>query len=198
MSLKRSLVLALLLTGILAGFAYADGARYWTNYPYGVRAWNLIFPAPPARELYQDSSTALDIQDVQCDGKKIEPEIEPLVGYPITATIENREGAPIYQCSLGFFECWDDLNDHPKPDSFYKMRHFHLPETAQTVSVRYRIRFPGGTSSDQMKITFVASERNTMVLVPPHQPNQALEPTSTAVTPPASAGDRASGARGSP
>jgi hypothetical protein len=30
------------------------------------------------------------------------------------------------------------------------------------------------------------------------EPNQALEPTSTAVTPPASAGDRASGARGSP
>jgi hypothetical protein len=30
------------------------------------------------------------------------------------------------------------------------------------------------------------------------KPNQALEPTSTAVTPPASAGDRASGARGSP
>ena len=29
-------------------------------------------------------------------------------------------------------------------------------------------------------------------------PNQALEPTSTAVTPPADAGDRASGARGSP
>jgi len=29
-------------------------------------------------------------------------------------------------------------------------------------------------------------------------PNQALEPTSTAVTPPASAGDRASGTRGSP
>jgi hypothetical protein len=31
----------------------------------------------------------------------------------------------------------------------------------------------------------------------PTQPNQALEPTSTAVTPPASAGDRASGTRGS-
>jgi hypothetical protein len=30
------------------------------------------------------------------------------------------------------------------------------------------------------------------------EPNQALEPTSTAVTPPASAGDRASGTRGSP
>jgi hypothetical protein len=30
------------------------------------------------------------------------------------------------------------------------------------------------------------------------KPNQALEPTSTAVTPPADAGDRASGARGSP
>ena len=29
-------------------------------------------------------------------------------------------------------------------------------------------------------------------------PNQALEPTSTAVTPPADAGDRASGTRGSP
>ena len=29
------------------------------------------------------------------------------------------------------------------------------------------------------------------------EPNQALEPTSTAVTPPASAGDRASGTRGS-
>jgi hypothetical protein len=31
-----------------------------------------------------------------------------------------------------------------------------------------------------------------------NEPNQALEPTSTAVTPPASAGDRASGTRGSP
>jgi len=30
------------------------------------------------------------------------------------------------------------------------------------------------------------------------KPNQALEPTSTAVTPPADAGDRASGTRGSP
>ena len=30
------------------------------------------------------------------------------------------------------------------------------------------------------------------------EPNQALEPTSTAVTPPAVAGDRASGTRGSP
>jgi len=30
-----------------------------------------------------------------------------------------------------------------------------------------------------------------------HLPNQALEPTSTAVTPPADAGDRASGTRGS-
>ena len=30
------------------------------------------------------------------------------------------------------------------------------------------------------------------------EPNQALEPTSTAVTPPADAGDRASGTRGSP
>ena len=30
------------------------------------------------------------------------------------------------------------------------------------------------------------------------RPNQALEPTSTAVTPPADAGDRASGTRGSP
>jgi len=30
------------------------------------------------------------------------------------------------------------------------------------------------------------------------EPNQALEPTSTAVTPPANAGDRASGTRGSP
>ena len=32
----------------------------------------------------------------------------------------------------------------------------------------------------------------------PSAPNQALEPTSTAVTPPAIAGDRASGTRGSP
>ena len=37
----------------------------------------------------------------------------------------------------------------------------------------------------------------TMVYIYKRWPNQALEPTSTAVTPPADAGDRASGTRGS-
>ena len=36
------------------------------------------------------------------------------------------------------------------------------------------------------------------IYAPKTEPNQALEPTSTAVTTPASAGDRASGTRGSP
>jgi hypothetical protein len=43
-----------------------------------------------------------------------------------------------------------------------------------------------------------AKDRDRLIILSRERPNQAAEPTRTTGTPPADAGDRASGARGSP
>jgi hypothetical protein len=48
------------------------------------------------------------------------------------------------------------------------------------------------------QFTFVCDDDAVSIDISGNAPNQAAEPTRTAVTPPADAGDRASGARGSP
>lgn len=138
---------------------------YYFNFPQHATNWRLLLPAPFASTVYSDSKVAVDLQSVICDRTELRAEIAPPSEPPRTKSIISAApGRIVYEFTLGFFESWVSLK---KSDALYELKHFYVPEDARIIDVRYKIRFPDGSTSELLRAIFVASDQDAQFVVLP-------------------------------
>jgi hypothetical protein len=176
--MKRSLHVLVLLIGIIGFTANSSadaGKGYFFNCPGKTVTWRIMFPCPNAKKVFLYTPTAVDILSVVCDGKPIIPELLPVVERPNPATGNADGQTVVYQTTSGFFfACWNDLQDKP---AHPKLRHFRIPKDAKLITVKYRIRFPDGSNSEELSVCFGATEEEEDLLMLPNSDYPYKEPT---------------------
>lgn len=142
--------------GLISTLMGDDSCPLWVTVPAGSNQWRIILPAPPARRVYANSMSAVDIKTVICDGCAIKPEESvPMMGV-VLSTVDVKSGSVVYQFSQGFFECWSDLKADPATT---RMRRYEIPKNFGTIFVEYVVRYPDGSRSKCETVAFVASDQ---------------------------------------
>jgi hypothetical protein len=166
--MKRSLYVLALFIGIIGFTAKSSadaGKGYFFNCPGKTVTWRIMFPCPDAKKVFLYTPTAVDILSVVCDDKPIVPELLPVVERPNHATGDADGQTVVYQTALGFFVCWNTLQDEA---GYQKLRHFRIPKDTKLITVKYRIRFPDGSTSENLTVCFGATEEEEDLLMLPN------------------------------
>lgn len=167
--MNRSLTKLVLALGLFVSARAEITGPFWFTSPRDWVTWRLMFPAPfpSAGEMYRDAVTALDVREVKSDGRRVEPEIGLRVGVPSRLTIKSEGGNLVYECPPDSVDCWvDPTGNHP---SGYNVKLFKLPPEFNLLEIIYRIRYPDGSFSKELKVNFV---KGTDVIKAPSEPRK--------------------------
>ena len=174
--MKRTMKLLFLLA-VSAASAFSAGEKsvYWLNFDPTSDSWKIILPAPHAELVYEDATTAVDIQRVICNGQSITPEIFGgyAPGFPDLVVMDAPEGQVIYQCSTASVASW--INLVRQKDRLFGMKTYNLPTKINTLEVVYIVRYPDGSRSGPIHVSFVPKIRDAKILELPNSKTRLLE-----------------------
>lgn len=128
----------------------------WFTFPIQSETWRVVLPAPAARRVYNNAMTAVNIRSVTCDGNDITAESSAPAMQPSLGTAAVKSGSVVYQFTLGFLQCWDNINGDPTK---VLMRSYTIPFSASVIEIKYNIRYPDGTASEELCANFVANDQ---------------------------------------
>jgi hypothetical protein len=178
-----TVLLLIVVTAVAAPFTF-QGEKYDTQLSPGAMsldhlpapldhlpAWNVGAEEPPLlpNQAYKAAKAKLDLQfGIETDAVVIVLWHQPAIGTSVQAYT-------YYEVTFS-----EKLSDAEMKKRLVPVKGVPGQSSAYTANISYYVLMDG------------------RVISPKKTANQAPEPTSTAVTPPADAGDRASGTRGSP
>jgi len=169
MNTKKIIVVMFIMAILAAPHLRAEAKAivdevYIFNYQPKDLAWTLKLPAPKASSVFILASAGVDILTVICDGKSILPRRQMLINNPGLGFIAGIDCRVVYQFNHNAFGCWDETT---MTRTLHPYRRFELPEKVSSVVIRYRIRFPNGSSSGPLEARFYASDnRDDILLIP--------------------------------
>lgn len=151
----------------------ADGVFHF-NFPSRSNSWTIMFPSPRADSVYENTFTAVFIEQVVCNGKPIKPEESGgPAGVPDLLVIDDPIGQVVYQTNADWLHSW--INLRRTSDSIFGMREFRITEEIKTLEIAYRVRFPNGTLSALCKVYYTAVDQVMQKLSIPGAKTRFLE-----------------------
>jgi hypothetical protein len=124
------------------------------NYPFCMGGWTVALPAQANGEIYDTSETAIEIVSVNCDGENVKPESNYVVGAPRLGKISFK-GSVIYSLNGMVLTSWDDTAEVLKYMRCIKT--YGIPYDTRIIDLVYRVRYPDGRKSGEVRMTLIAS-----------------------------------------
>jgi len=136
MKRRISSILLLFVTCVISNAQ----SHFITSY-YG-EDWSLIFPASnlvPGSVMYRDYRWAIDLIELKCDGRVVEPVVVSSVERPQLFIDKVPQGTVIYSFRVLDFIVCKEMTKHKE---VCKLAQYRVPADTVTVELKYKIRRP--------------------------------------------------------
>lgn len=143
---------ALTLVSLPGLFASASGSTYQIRHVSELDEWSLIFPAEKGKEAYVDYRLALEIIEVECDGKKLKPVLVDGFLHLGYETFSASEPQVIYMARFYEFRTAVFEGTKLNPEKVWE---YPISKGTKRVIVKYRVRYPKDNSSDIITVISV-------------------------------------------
>jgi hypothetical protein len=146
-------VAALLLVIPFDLFASTSGPSYQIRHVAGLDEWSLIFPGEKGKEAYVDYRLALEIIEIECDGKKLEPTLVDGFLHLGYESYPSTDPQVVYMSR--FYELRTAVFEGTKLNPG-KVWEYPISKDTKRVVVKYRVRYPNDGLSDIITVISVA------------------------------------------
>ncbi|HEY0864747.1 MAG TPA: hypothetical protein VGD97_11635 [Lacunisphaera sp.] len=143
------------LSLVFPAFLFSDtsGPSYQIRHVAGLDEWTLIFPAEKGKEAYVDYRLALEIIEIECDGKKLVPALVDGFLHLGYETYPATDPQVVYMSR--FYELRTAVFEGAKLNP-EKVWEYPISKDAKRVVVKYRVRYPKSGPSDIITVISVS------------------------------------------